>query len=157
MTQKITLSVPDILYERIKQWRDSFNLSKMFQEVMTDAIQRKEEFQKRFHQDFDIQDIIKRLKLEKNQSEKNFYDAGKKEGLKWCQSAHYDDLIYVLQFENSFQFSSDARLESYFKGIFKSVGLNQYVVRSSSDHEKLFLEGWLKGVHQFWKQIKECL
>ena len=51
MAQKITLSIPDLLHEKLKEWRASFNLSKMFQEVVTDAILKKEEFQKRFSKD----------------------------------------------------------------------------------------------------------
>ena len=65
MAQKITLSIPDLLHEKLKEWRASFNLSKMFQEVVTDAILKKEEFQKRFSKDYNMSEIIKRLKQEK--------------------------------------------------------------------------------------------
>lgn len=157
MAQKITLSVPDLLYERIKQWRDSFNLSKMFQEVMTEAIQKKEEFQKRFHQDFDLQDIVKRLKIEKYQAEKNFYESGKNQGIQWAKSAHYEDLIYVLQIEDPYQLDSDDRLESYFRTLFTSDSRHSALIHFSSDNKKLFLDGWFKGVCHFWKQIEESL
>ena len=45
MTQKVTLSIPDMLHEKLNKWRESFNLSKMFQDALLDAIQKKEEFQ----------------------------------------------------------------------------------------------------------------
>ncbi|MFO7914007.1 MAG: hypothetical protein R6V15_17765, partial [Desulfotignum sp.] len=97
MAQKITLSIPDMLHERLKQWRDSFNFSKMFQDAVTDAIQKKEEFQKRVSQEFDMPEVIKRLQKEKQAWDRQFYKLGRKEGIKRGKSAHFEDLLYVLQ------------------------------------------------------------
>ena len=47
MTQKITLSIPDRLHEKLNEWRSSFNLSKMFQDALSDAIKKKEAFSKK--------------------------------------------------------------------------------------------------------------
>ncbi len=69
MAQKVTLSIPDMLHEKLNKWRESFNLSKMFQDTLLDAIQKKEEFQKRISKDFDMSEIINRLKQEKLESE----------------------------------------------------------------------------------------
>ncbi len=157
MAQKITLSVPDMLYESIKQWRDSFNLSKMFQDVMTDAIHRKEEFQKRFQQEFDLPEIIQRLKLEKIASEKKYYDIGKSEGLKWAKTAHYEDLVHALGFDNALELTADSSFCSYFKNIFSQTGLARYTIMHAGDHETLFVQGWMKSIRQFWDQVKESL
>ncbi len=43
MAQKITISVPDELHEKMQQWKDSFNYSGLFQDVVSKEIQRKED------------------------------------------------------------------------------------------------------------------
>jgi hypothetical protein len=156
MTQKkVTLSIPELLYEKLEEWRNSFNLSKMFQEALTDAIQRKEEFQKRFSEDFDITDIIKRLKQEKLLWDKEYFKIGKLEGFKWASTAHYEDLLYVFQTNNTYQLVSDSKFKDYFYQAYKNSKLSQYQNLENRDHGKMFIDGWENGVLEFWNQVKE--
>jgi hypothetical protein len=155
MTQKITLSIPDLLHEKLEEWRTSFNFSKMFQEAVTDAIRRKEDFQKRFSEEFDVSDIIKRLRQEKLNWEKQYYKKGKTEGLRWAKTAHFKNLLYVLQFEGTYQLISDPKMNQYFEKIYKSTDLAAYSKSESVDHERMFMDGWFKGVVEFWNQVKE--
>jgi hypothetical protein len=157
MAQKITLSIPDLLHEKLKEWRTCFNLSKMFQEAVSDAIQKKEEFQKRFSEDFEMPDIIKRLKLEKLIWEKQYYKKGKTEGFQWAKTAHYEDLLYVLQFDDTYQLISDPKMNQYFEQIYQSTELVKYSNSGSVNHEQKFMDGWFKGVLEFWNQVKEKL
>ncbi len=157
MAQKITLSIPDLLHEKLKEWRTSFNFSKMFQEALTDAIQKKEEFQKRFSKDYNMSEIIKRLKQEKLIWEKQYYKLGKEEGLRWAKTAHYEDLLYVLQFNGTYELISDPKMRNYFDKIYQSTELAEQLTSSSIDHEQMFIEGWFKGVFEFWNHIKEKL
>jgi len=157
MAQKITLSIPDLLHEKLKEWRASFNLSKMFQEAVTDAIQKKEEFQKRFTEDFDMSEIIHRLKQEKLIWEKKYYKLGKTEGLQWAKTTHYEDLLYVLQFNDTYQLISDPKMNQYFEQAYQSTDLIKNSSSGSVDHEQLFIDGWFNGVLEFWNQIKEKL
>ncbi|MBC8440473.1 MAG: hypothetical protein H8D87_12430 [Deltaproteobacteria bacterium] len=157
MAQKITLSIPDLLHEKLKEWRTSFNFSKMFQETVTDAIQKKEEFQKRFSKDYNMSEIIKRLKQEKLIWEKQYYKLGKEEGLQWAKTAHYEDLLYVLQFNGTYELISDTKMRDYFDKIYQSTELAKQSNSGPIDHEQMFLEGWFKGVFEFWNHIKEKL
>jgi hypothetical protein len=75
----------------------------MFQEAVTEAIQKKEEFQKRFSKDYNMSEIVKRLKQEKLIWEKQYYKLGKEEGLRWAKTAHYEDLLYVAQLDTTSQ------------------------------------------------------
>lgn len=154
MTQKITLSIPDLLHEKLKEWRTSFNFSKMFQEALTDAIRRKEEFQKRFSEDFDMSEIINRLKQEKLAWEKQYVKKGHAEGFKWAKTAHYEDLLYVLEFDGTYQLISDPRMSVYFDEIYQSINFEKYSNASLVDQEQMFMDGWFKGVMDFWNQIK---
>ena len=161
MAYKVTLSIPDMLYKKMEHWRESFNLSKMFQEALSEAIQKKEEFKKRFSEEFDMPEIIKRLQQEKSLWEKKYYKKGKLQGLKWAKSASYEDLLYVLTLTDAYQLvqneRSDGRLTDYFEKIYESSGLCDYTNLGNLDHEQVFLEGWLSGVQEFWDLIKEKL
>lgn len=157
MAQKITLSIPDLLHEKLEEWRASFNLSKMFQEALTEAIQKKEEFQRRFKEDFDLSDVISRLRKEKNDWERKFYSAGKTEGLKWAKSAHYEDLLYVMKFKDAYALISDPKLNCYFEKIYASSDLVTYSNSDTVTHEQMFMQGWQKGVLELWEQVKDKL
>ncbi|MFA5902697.1 MAG: hypothetical protein WC836_02095 [Desulfobacula sp.] len=157
MTQKITLSIPDFLYEKLEEWRASFNLSKLFQDALAEAIQRKEEFQRRISEDFDMAEIIKRLKQEKQNWEKKYYSLGKTEGIQWAKIAHYSDLLYVLKFKDTYKLISDSKMSEYFKKIYDSTNLSKNRASEPVNDELMFLDGWFKGVLEFWNQIKEKL
>ncbi len=155
MAQKITLSIPDMLHEKLTEWRSSFNFSKMFQEALTDAIQKKEELQKRFSEEFDMPDIVKRLRQEKQTWEKQFFNLGKQQGIKWARSAHYEDLLYVLNHEDTYELIGHARFKSYFHRIYKTHELGNYAIDGVVDHERKFMDGWFQGVNEFWNEVKE--
>ncbi len=157
MSQKVTLSIPDMLHEKLEEWRASFNLSKMFQDALTEAIQKKEEFQKRFSDDFDMSDTLKRLKKEKFIWEKNFFKLGTSEGFEWAKKAHYENLLYVLRFTDPYALIADPKMNDYFEKLYQSTELEKYTNSSSVDHEQLFLQGWFKGFQEFWDQVKEKL
>ncbi|MCA1793329.1 MAG: hypothetical protein LC660_05540 [Desulfobacteraceae bacterium] len=125
MAQKITLSIPDMLHEKLTQWRDSFNLSKMFQEAVADAIQKKEEFQKRFSQEFDMSEVVKRLQQEKQAWLRQFYRLGRKEGAAWGKAAHFEDLLYVLHIPDTYDLVQDARLKEYFDSTLNRYGVDR--------------------------------
>ncbi len=157
MTQKITLSVPDFLYEKLEEWRASFNLSKLFQEALAEAIQKKEEFQRRISEDFDMADIINRLKQEKQSWEKKYYALGKTEGIHWAKIAHYSDLLYVLKFTDTYKLISDSKMSEYFKKLYDSTNLSKNKDSGPFNDQQMFMEGWFKGVLEFWNHIKEKL
>lgn len=157
MSQKVTLSIPDLLHEKLEEWRASFNLSKMFQDALTEAIQKKEELRKRFSEEFDITDVIKRLRKEKFDWEKNFFRSGKTEGLKWARTARYENLLYVLKFTDPYQLISDHKMTPYFQTLYNSTELAHYTDSGSVRHEHMFMQGWFSGVLELWDQVKEKL
>ncbi|MBF0203359.1 MAG: hypothetical protein HQK67_03390, partial [Desulfamplus sp.] len=118
MTRKITLSIPDMLYEKMEEWRQSFNLSKMFQDALAEAIHKKEEFQRRLREDHDMAEIIDRLKHEKKQSEGNCSENGHIRGLQWAKNAHYNELMYALGLSSAKEMAEDEMLGGYFNSLF---------------------------------------
>lgn len=106
MSQKVTLSVPDDLYEKMQQWKDCFNFSGTFQDVISKEIQRKEDFQKRLTEDSSMESVIERLKQEKQESTVILFDRGKEEALIWAKAAHYELLQIGVNFAESECYSS---------------------------------------------------
>jgi len=157
MTQRITLSIPDMLHEKMEKWRQSFNLSKMFQEALAEAIHKKEEFQKRFQQESDIPEIIERLRAEKLQSEGNYSENGRAEGLQWARSAHYEDLIYAASLDVSHDIAQDQRLGTYFTELMDDSLFRGKSPGELEKYTNLFFDGWRRGVAEFWDEIKEKL
>ena len=165
MTRKITLSIPDRLHEKLNEWRNSFNLSKMFQDALSDAIEKKEAFSKKFCEEFDMTQIIDRLQQEKEQWLKNFYTAGKKRGFGWAQAAPYQDLLYVLDCGDTCNTGQDtgqnivrhSRFKAYFEQLYDAHDLTRYIRQGGGDHEQKFLEGWFDGVNAFWNEVKEYI
>ncbi|MFH1152559.1 MAG: hypothetical protein V1793_01985 [Pseudomonadota bacterium] len=157
MTRKITLSIPDMLHEKMEEWRLSFNLSKMFQDALSEAIHKKEEFQKRLREDATMSEIIDRLRQEKLQSEGSYSEKGKREGVKWAKSAHYDDLIHALDMASSNDIVADDRMATYFSFLISKDSLMEISQGVLNKYARLYVEGWRKGVSEFWLAVKEKL
>ncbi len=157
MARKVTVSIPDLLYEKLERWRRSFNLSKMFQDAVAEAIQKKEDFQRRIKQDLDLGDVIERLRKEKAHSDGNLFDTGKQDGVLWAKSASYDDIIYALAWEDLEKGARDGILGPYFSEkirkdrlmVINDDGINEYV--------RIYIKGWKRGLTDFWDEIKEKL
>jgi len=157
MAKKVTISVPDMLHEQLEKWRESFNLSKMFQDAVSEAIQRKEEFQKRIREDLDLGQIIERLRREKMQSQGNYFETGKKDGILWAKTAHYDDLQYALHWTDLENGAKDLILGPYFT---ETLAANRFLDRntySSSEYLLNYLKGWKQGIDHFWTEIRDKL
>ncbi len=157
MAKKVTISIPDMLHEQLEKWRESFNLSKMFQDAVSEAIQRKEDFQKRIREDLDLGQIIERLRREKMQSEGNYLETGKNDGILWAKTAHYDHLKYALHWTDLQNATKDEILGHYFSEIFSSKHLRECNTYCRSEYLLNYLQGWKQGIEYFWVEIKEKL
>ncbi len=157
MAKKVTISIPDMLHEQLEKWRESFNLSKMFQDAVSEAIQRKEDFQKRIRQDLDLGQIIERLRREKMQSQGNYLETGKNDGILWAKTAHYDHLQYALHWNDLENAAKDTVLGQYFNEIFTLNGFLDRSTYSRSQYLLDYLTGWKQGIEYFWAEVKEKL
>ncbi len=159
MAKKITVSVPDELHQKMTEWRESFNFSKIFQKAVSTMIQRKEEFQTRLRSNIDMAAIADRLRREKLESQSENSELGKKEGVTWARSAHYEELQYALRWLPEKNPQRDEVIGDYFARLFASskellpatpegnAGSNEFV--------RTFLAGWKEGVDAFWDEIKD--
>lgn len=162
MAKKITISVPDELYEKMTQWKESMNFSRVFQNAISGMIQKKEALTSKIRNEMDFSSIIDRLKKEKIDYEFNFTEWGKKDGLEWCKTAHYRELQYALALAPGKNPDRDAELGDYFSDMFE-----KYKKRMAATGKKAqdcfnvfsekYLKGWKEGVELFWSEVKDKL
>jgi len=157
MAKKVTVSIPDMLHEKMEKWRESFNLSKMFQDAVSEAIQKKEELQKRIRDDLDLNQIVERLRNEKLQSEGNYFETGRADGVRWAKTAHYEDLIYARSWNDADNATQDRLLGDYFTEKVRVNRLMEMTPEGANQHLKVYVEGWKSGVEQFWSEVCDKL
>jgi len=155
MAKKITVSVSDVLHQKIEKWRNSFNLSKMFQDTLSEAIKKKEDFIKRMRRDVDMEQTIERLKKEKAETEKRYHEHGRMDGLRWAQSAHYDDLEQVVNLKPEETLTNKSLLKSYFVEIFKNRDWAEFLREGPGQKRNNYIEGWKRGVVEFWEEVRD--
>ena len=157
MAKKVTVSIPDLLHEKMEKWRRSFNLSKMLQDAIAEAIQRKEDFQKRIQEDLNLSEIVDRLKREKEHSEGNFFETGRHDGLALAKTAHYDDIQYALGWEDLENAARDSVLGVYFTGKLEKIQGKEKCRDGADGYAGVYLAGWKKGLCEFWDEVKHKL
>ena len=176
MTQRINISIPESLYERLQTYKDSINVSKVCQDALLAEIKKKEEFVKRVKENSSMTEVIERLKKERIQKYFMFYDIGREDGFEWAKVASYNELIEeisatmypsdgILTFPSFYEF-----IETKYdiKTIDDDTGDDRYAllpyyelrVPEMKISEKNFyeIEGvYEKGLHEsikeFWKEI----
>lgn len=154
MSKKITISVPDFLHDKIEKWRGSFNLSRIFQEAVSEAIKKKEELGIHLKKEINIPEIVERLKKEKKESEKKYFEEGEKSGLEWASRAHYQDLKKALHHPVESLMKQGENFHNYFRTVLGNIKKQYENEEDSGKYHRLFLAGWKQGVKNFWDSIK---
>ena len=90
-------------------------------------------------------------------SEGNYYEAGKKDGVGWAKSAHYDDLMYALGWETTDNARDDRVLGHYFQEVFSRKKIMELGDDGGEQYFSVYLRGWQSGVSQFWEEIRDKL
>ncbi|KQC08949.1 MAG: hypothetical protein APR62_03705 [Smithella sp. SDB] len=162
MARKITISVPDDLYERMTPWKSSLNFSKVFQNAISGMIQKKEALTSKIRKDVDLASVVDRLKKEKIDYELNVTEWGKKDGLEWCKTAHYRELQYALAWAPYKNPDQDEELGDYFSHMFEKykkriMATGKKAQHRLSDFSEKYLKGWKEGVELFWNEVKDKL
>ena len=169
MSPKMTLSVPNDLFEKIEKWKGSFNLSKIFQRAIAEAIENKENFKKRLKEEPTMGAIIERLRKEKEVDMDPYYERGRQDGLAWAKAASYSDLQYALKWETVAELlkgntigwdpTTDEVLGDYFGELIQDDPLMDLDERGRGDlmpneYFQAWETGWKEAVEEFWKEVE---
>jgi len=155
MARKITLTVPDSLYQKIDHWRSGFNLSRIFQDAVTDAINKREAFQKRIDEETPLNEIISRLRKEKLNLEQKMSAQAEKAGALWASKAPYEDLLLAVN-ASSGQAGAIPYIQTYISQTVHQLSEIPEALSEGFENLKATIqEGWLKGVGNFWESVKD--
>jgi hypothetical protein len=173
VTKKVTISVPDDLYEKMETWRDEFNFSRIFQDAIGKAIGEKERFRARLKEDPDMKKVLARLRKEKAESEEmaereksqkaqanqTAFEAGKREGLDWAKAAHYDVISRAAKMirdsaRGKYPISPYQIMNLTAKGEVRQVEIVPIDLGVGTPQWEA---EWLEGVEEFWREVEDKL
>ena len=155
MARKVTLTVPDSLYVQIERWRSAFNLSQVFQEAIAEAIRRREEFQRRLAKNHNLNEIIQRLRREKESHEQRTRRAASDLGHNWASKAHYADLLAAVHTTDAEARGNPAIAQLITTAIDSLKDDHGNAYASPEDFEMAVISGWRQGVLDFWATVKD--
>lgn len=89
MTRKITISVPDYLYEKLERWKYNLRPSKIFQEAASREIAKKEMYQVRFGEEKTIPEVFETADFETDAGQ---FEAGKEVGFIYAKTSPYPEV-----------------------------------------------------------------
>jgi hypothetical protein len=163
MAKKITLTVNENLFSKIDQWRSSFNLSRLFQEAVSEAIKRKEDFHRMLSGKEDIPQIVQRLKAERQDWLETARRDGESDGGTWAGKAHYGELISVLAMIEGSKSNEPSGMalsvaeSQCIEAWERKRKLPDTVSTKQEEASHAYREGWRAGVIGLWEIVKDQL
>jgi len=175
MVKKITVSLPDELYEEIQNYKEEFKASKVFQKYAKIELKKIERYSKEFEGVTSMEETIERLKREKESHLEKIEENARQAAFKWCQQAHYDDLVFsdewyskvhkgvvdpdqisltkhVMQLEDSEDIEGRMLFKAIDEDICKILNLGW---ESNYDQIKIFIEGWFAVLINFYGTFED--
>jgi hypothetical protein len=160
VSRRLTIAVPESLYERLQKVKHSLNISAVCQEALEMAINLTE----LKTDSFDREKLIERLRLERKAVRVQIKEKGFNLGLKSAHNlsyqefqrfeqrsriqARFDEAAFADMWEllESRQPAEEMELEE--------VGLKSFLPLDDSN-KGAFMEGWIEGVLSVWRDIKD--
>lgn len=140
MTQRITVTIADELYERLQKVKAGLNVSGLCQEAIGLAV-RIEELK---IEGQSMEALIERLRLEKKEDSQKWriegFEAGEVDALK-------------LSYQEFRQIEQTKEIDGYLLEKLKLSRLNWF----SDVEENIYLEGWVEGVLNVWENVQNEL
>jgi hypothetical protein len=102
-----------------------------------------------------MEKIIERLKKEKNESLKEWFEIGKGKGQEWAKEAHYDELQMVVNGEHEkVPMEKLIEFESGNHGWFNEEIYDVYPIVRGTEPDATVQAGFMEGVREFWNEIQ---
>lgn len=159
MSQRVTVAVPDVLFERLQPVKHRFNISAICQEALEMVVTREELKLQVAEQD----NLVERLQLERKVLLNQVRQAGYELGVRSSSKLSYKDfrhfervsplatsldeevLDYLWSFLDLKEYSQEARMQDPDFAHLLEVDPQSRVV---------FAQGWLEGVLSVWQIVK---
>jgi post-segregation antitoxin (ccd killing protein) len=164
LVQRITVTVPDELHERLQKVKESINVSGVCQEAIESAVYI-EELKLKGQENMDA--LIERLKAEKQEFVKQYEEQGYKDGIKEIKDFSYSQMKALSNFTEEFvdnwgntdldqiAFDNIDRLGDE-QGVtyIDSEWIKQQERNDSAFDRDIYTVGWVRGAVEFIDEIE---
>jgi len=168
MSERINISIPGELNERMSHFKDRLNMSRICQEAIAHVVRLEEIKAKAIP---DIDSLAARLKEEKMQYGKDFIEKGFECGIKDAYGMSLDTFLEIQFFregdylgklaenqmctyEDMFSFASKKTEKSLEDLENDNYAGDKWGLETMLQPTKFFVSGWLKGVGHIWDKVK---
>ena len=156
---KLTLYIPEALFERLEKYRDRINASAILQRCLERELTSLESADQFDGEDLD--QAIERLKAEKAIVEGEFREVGRAAGTNWALKAPYGDLASCVNAVLRHRSSRKGNPAAIYKMIRKSPKHMFENVNHPSREDPLveretFWMGFVEGVMLVWQRLEQA-
>ncbi|QSJ16899.1 hypothetical protein JYQ62_35445 [Nostoc sp. UHCC 0702] len=156
MAQRITITLPDNLHERLQMFKESLNVSGVCQQAIDLAVQIEEI---KVRTDIPaMEKAIARLRKEKQEASAKWKQTGFKDGLiDATEELNYLTLKYIGEGGNINKPIPGTKYEPPVKMDLEHYRLEKYREEEDYFEPEIYTQGWIEGVIHVWKEIKDQL
>jgi len=156
MVQRLSISIPDSLHNRIQKFKENLNFSKICQDALTGAV----EMEEMKNTDIPERDkMIAKLRKQKEELTESYRQEGIKAGIENARSGDmdYSDFVAIEEAGNAlgaYEYPQQALDEAVF---------DDWLREPIDDAEKddrtfsrdAYIRGWVEGVMEVWNEVKD--
>jgi predicted CopG family antitoxin len=160
MARRINIAVSDGLFERLEKVKGNFNVSRVCQV----ALEREVSYQELLSvKGKTMEQTIERLKAEKGEAGQEYFDDGKRAGIKDGPSIHYNDLREAKAYNDAYSEVDETTVPRVFydSDLWNNYDLEMAINEAQSEdanlNEDWFILGWIEGVAEFFESIEDQL
>jgi hypothetical protein len=156
---KIALTVSQSLYDRLQQFKDRIGVLEICRDALEKAILKEETKTK---DTSNLDDLIKRLRIEKGIVEKQDKEIGFRDGrvraLKFC---YFDFKVIERIFEAIKRYGQGVRVEDVVNSVLNDLHMDFIQLFWADDgvlgftNRESYLKGYIEGVIDLWTEVSE--
>jgi len=155
---KLTLYVPDPLFERLERFRDRINASAVLQRGLENELMALEAAKSSDGEA--MERAILRLRRERDALHENLRERGQAEGMAWALSAGYADLAGIAQVVERYESKIRSNPAASYKLVRQAPRRLFAEVRHPAKADPLvereaFWMGFLEGLMRVWRRLSE--
>ena len=172
MTQRLSISISESLYDRLQKNKEGIKVSKVCQQALEDAIMIEE-----LKNEPDLSKMTERLKIEKNNLLKHYKTEGVKDGMNDALNMDLQDLITTEKYLSDKEMDPDAPFQYFMSDKTNEkhnrIHYGMLVMEKAKDEEgneswelfegsenafpgasDAYWDGWNEGVMKIWTKVK---
>lgn len=152
VAERITITIPDNLYERLQVVKEKLNVSGVCQKAIEQAVQI-EEIKLRTDIPGKEKAII-RLRKEKQEAGAHWKNTGFKDGVEDAEEFSYLTIKGLVSPADTIPIEI---FEAAYEESFPFERVKKYIKEYDDFVEEAYEEGWFDGIIHFWEEVKNQL